>query len=167
MKHSRPHPETRLSGYLLTEALVYISVVMLLLGIGYAAMYRCINSSLALRRAAEDTARALNAGERWRADVRNATALEWAVVDGMQVLRLEGCGQGHAYAFDNGTLSRRSGSGPWVPVLSNVKNSSMHSDKRQQVVAWRWELELVTRTKSARVRPLFTFTAVPANTIQP
>ena len=40
---------------------------------GYAAMYRCIDSSIALRRNADDITSALHAGERWRADVRSAT----------------------------------------------------------------------------------------------
>jgi hypothetical protein len=59
-------------GYLLIEALVYFAVIVALLGTGYAAMYRCIDSSIALRRNAEDIANALHAGERWRADERAA-----------------------------------------------------------------------------------------------
>src|SRR5512137_1852725 len=62
----------RLAGYLLTEALVYISVVVVILGIGYAAMYRSIRYSLDLRRSAEDISKALNVGERWRDDIRAA-----------------------------------------------------------------------------------------------
>ena len=36
--------------YLMIEALVYIAVVFVLLGAGYAAMYRCVDNSIALRR---------------------------------------------------------------------------------------------------------------------
>jgi hypothetical protein len=41
-----------------------------------------------------------------------------------------------------------------------VKNSKMEMDQRRQVTAWRWELELQSARKAARVRPLFTFEAV-------
>ena len=34
--------------YMLTEALVYIGVLFVLLGVGYAALYRCIENSVAL-----------------------------------------------------------------------------------------------------------------------
>jgi hypothetical protein len=41
----------------------------------------------------------------------------------------------------------------------------MTADKREHVTAWRWELELQTRAtgsvKPGRIRPLFTFLAVP------
>jgi hypothetical protein len=41
----------------------------------------------------------------------------------------------------------------------------MTSDPREYVTPWRWELELETRAKGSvkpgRVRPLFTFIAVP------
>jgi Tfp pilus assembly protein FimT len=62
----------RSRGYLLVEMLVYISVLLVILTVGYAAMYRGANSSAALRHNARDIASALHAGERWRADVRNA-----------------------------------------------------------------------------------------------
>ena len=152
--------------YLMIEALVYISLVFVLLGLGYAAMYRCIDSSLALRRNADDIANALHAGERWRADVRSAknqVRLEDAA-DG-QLLHLGGETNQVVYWFTTNTVSRRLGTGPWVRLLPNVKTSTMKSDPRQYATAWCWELELTTRTqgsvKPARVRPLFTFIAVP------
>src|ERR1700731_5063524 len=37
-------------GYLLTEALVYIGLVVVVLGVGYAAMYSCVDHSVLLRR---------------------------------------------------------------------------------------------------------------------
>jgi hypothetical protein len=161
----KTHPIHR-HGYLLIEALVYIGVIVALLGAGYAAMYRCIDRSLALRRNADDIANALHAGERWRADVRSARSevrLE-ETTDG-QLLHLEGGKAPVAYLFSTNTLSRRLGAGPWVRLLPNVKASTMKSDPREHVTAWRWELELAPRTqgsvKPGRVRPLFTFTAVP------
>ncbi len=152
--------------YLLIEALVYISLVAVLLGLGYAAMYRCIDSSLAMRRNADDIASALHAGERWRADVRSArnqVRLE-DTSDG-QLLHLEGATGEVVYRSATNALFRRVGEGPWVRLLPNVKSSTMKSDRRQYATVWCWNLELATRTqgsvKPARIRPLFTFIAVP------
>ena len=159
-------PKARRQGYLLIEALVYIGVIAALLGAGYAAMYRCVDTSIALRRNAEDITSALQAGERWRADVRAARGQVRVedTADG-QVLYLEGGKAPVAYSFSTNALSRRLGAGPWVRLLPNVKASAMKSDPREHVTAWRWELELAPRTqgsvKPARVRPLFTFIAVP------
>jgi len=61
------------AGYLLIECLVYISVFAVLLGIGYGAFYVCWDYSKALHYATDDINAALHAGERWRADIRNAT----------------------------------------------------------------------------------------------
>jgi hypothetical protein len=157
---------TAVGGYLLTEALVYIAVVFVLLGAGYAAMYRCIDSSIALRRNVDDITSALHAGERWRADIRSATnvvRLE-STSDG-QLLRLEGPKGAIAYRYSTNAIFRSVGTGPWVRLLPNAKASTMETDPRKYVTAWRWELELATHTKGSvkpgRVRPLFTFIAVP------
>jgi hypothetical protein len=161
-----PAPNAGRHGYLLIEALVYIGVIVALLGTGYAAMYRCIDRSLALRRNADDIANALHAGERWRADVRSAGSqvrLE-PTAEG-ELLHLEGGKTPVVYCLSTNSLSRRLGEGPWVRLLANVKTSTMKSDPREHVTAWRWELELAPRTqgsvKPGRVRPLFTFIAVP------
>ena len=63
---------SKAAGFQLIEALVYIAVVFVVLGAGYEALYRCIDSSITLRRNADDITNALHAGERWRADVRLA-----------------------------------------------------------------------------------------------
>jgi hypothetical protein len=160
---------TDVGGYLLTEALVYIAVVVVLLGVGYTAMYRCIDSSIALRHNADDITTALHVGERWRADMRSATGgvrLEDTAPG--QLIHIEGATREVAYLFSTNGISRRLGQGPWVRLLPNVKSSIMQSDPREYVTAWRWELELQPRAtrsvKPGRVRPLFTFIAVPKGT---
>jgi len=71
------------------------------------------------------------------------------------------------YRFSANSLTRRVGERSWTTVLSNCKSSMMHADARQNVTAWRWELELEPRAKasanSSRLRPMFTFFAVPKN----
>jgi hypothetical protein len=51
--------------------------------------------------------------------------------------------------------------------VPGVKSSKIAHDPRQKVTAWRWEIELATRKKAVRVRPLFSFEAVPAQSILP
>jgi len=150
------------AAFMLIECLVYISVLLILLGVGYAAFYRCMENSLALRRSADDLANALHAGERWRADLRAATGpirLE-DNPDG-SILVLPG-GRGEvAYQFTTNAVLRRVGAGRWTTLLDRVKSSTLAPDPRPNVTAWRWELELQPRSrKPGRVRPLFTFIGV-------
>jgi hypothetical protein len=157
---------SRKRAYLLTEALVYIGVVFVILGIGYVAMYQCIDHCIVLRRNADDIVRTLDAGEWWRADVRAANSgarLEGAGEN--QVLHVQGARGSVDYRFADGVVFRRLGSGDWARVLDRVKSCSFQAESRANISVWRWELELEPRLKGAmkpgRVRPLFTFLAVP------
>ena len=153
------------AGYMLVEVLVYISLVFFLLGIAYFALDRCINHSIALRRNADQISSALYLGERWRADVRAASQARLENGPEGPVVRLDGKQGERAYRFADGIVFRRVGQGPWARVLEGVRSSAMMTDPRAKVTAWRWELELEPRGKAsvkpARVRPLFTFLAVP------
>jgi hypothetical protein len=152
-------------GYLLNEALVYCGAVVVLLGVGYAALYRCVDNSTVLRRSADDIARALSAGERWRNDVRKAAAgvtLESSAE--ASTLHLKGEGRSIDYRFAEGRVWRRSDAGPWVYVLEGVRASRMVPEPRGSVNGWRWELELQPQARGSvrpgRIVPLFTFLTV-------
>jgi hypothetical protein len=156
--------------YLLNEALVYFSVVVVILGCGYAALYHLIDHSMVMRRSADDVSKALHAGERWRADLRASRNQLWSEDSGGgRVLWLSGGRADVAYQFATNSVLRRHGKGPWVPVLTQVKSSSMQAEQRQNVTAWRWELELEPRKKGSvrpgRILPLFTFIAVPESSL--
>lgn len=164
--------DARRRGYLLTEVLVYIGLLVVILAFGYQAMERCIDASVVLRRNADDITRALNTGERWRADVRSATrsaSLETTAQGA--VLHLLGPAHRVDYRFADEALYRRFDSGPWVQILDRVKASAFQNEQRPGVAAWRWELELQPRAKAtvkaSRIRPLFTFLAAPAAAPQP
>jgi hypothetical protein len=151
---------------LIVECLVYIGVLFLLLGAGYLALDRCIDNSVVLRRNADDIASALHAGERWRADLRIANGgVRVENTNGEQIVHLNTARGTRAYRWSGEHIFRSVDQGPWSRLLDNVQSSSMAPDARQKVTAWRWELELRPRVKGAlkpgRVRPLFTFTAVP------
>ena len=152
--------------YSLIEMLVYIGVLAVLTGVGYSALYSCMSNSTALRRNADDIVNAIHAGENWRLDVRAAgNAVRLSTNADEQVLHLLGPGRDVSYRFAQSTLSRRLGTNGWSAVLTNVAGCNFISDPRDGVLAWRWELELQKRTtKLTRVRPLFTFMAVPRET---
>jgi hypothetical protein len=150
--------------YLMIECLVYLSVIVILLGAMFVMFYRCVDSSVGLRRNADDITSALHAGERWRADVRASTGMLIVQADTEgAILRIPNGKGDVCYRFLTNAILRRVSSGTWTCVLSNVKNFQMESDPRQNVTCWRWELELEPRRKGqvTRLRPLFTFTAVP------
>jgi len=156
----------RARGYLLIECLVYIGLVLAVLGVAYAALYRCIDRSVLLRRNVDDITSALHAGERWRADVRSCGAgIRLETTPDGQLLHLPSTRGEIIYRFAGNSLTRRLGEASWTTVLSNLKSSAMQADSRQSVAAWRWEVELEPRAKASanpsRLRPMFTFLAVP------
>ncbi|MGH7971055.1 MAG: hypothetical protein ACREIC_20225 [Limisphaerales bacterium] len=151
---------------MLTEALVYIGLVFVLLGIAYAVMYRLVDHSVVLQRNSADIIRALDAGERWRKDVRSATRkAKWETENGERLLRLETTVGEVDYRYSDGGVYRRSIGGSWSRILDRVQSSAMEREARAAVTVWRWELELQPRAKggvkAGRVKPLFTFLAVP------
>ncbi len=154
----------RQGGYMMTEAIVYISAVGILLTVGLVALFRCVDSALVLRRNADDISRAVHIGELWRADVRASSRIERLRMNGEEVLQLANVAKRVQYLLRENALYRRIDAGPWGRVLESVKASKMHPDIRSQVQAWQWDLELQPRSRGAtgpsRMRPLFTFIAV-------
>ena len=159
-----PHPSNAANGYTLIEMLVYMSVAFLILAFASAAMYKSMDASAGIRRNANDISAALSAGERWREDVRLATAplrVE-KISEDETILHIPQLQGEVAYRFASNAVARRTGGGDWTPVLEHVKGSDFVADQRQKALAWRWELELQSYRKAmTRMRPLFTFIAVP------
>jgi hypothetical protein len=149
------------AGYLLIECLVYLGVFTILLGIGYGAFYVCWDYSKALHYATDDITAALHAGERWRADIRNATGkITVETMPEGEILWIP-CGTNEVlYHFQAGEIRRQvASSGFSESLLPAVKASQMVMDARGPVSAWRWDLELKSRRKEARLPLLFTFEA--------
>ena len=159
-------PKTRAnsprSGILLVECLVYIAVFVVVMGVAYGAFYRCLVNARNLRRNAEDIERVLQAGERWRADIRATHGRPWQENrPGEQILHLPQAANEITYVSQREILWRRApGRTPEV-VLTGIRQSKMIADTRTQVAAWRWEVELKAAQKVVRLRPLFSFEAVP------
>ena len=151
-------------GIMLIDCLVYLAIWSVVVGLAFSAFFRSMSYSKNLARNADDIARALKAGERWREDVRAATG-PFKLVTGQasveQALHIPQKTGEVIYRFIDGAVLRQTGTNaPWIPALSGVKSSRMEKDERQRVVSWRWEVELKNKQKVARVRPLFTFQAV-------
>jgi len=151
-------------GFLLIDCLVYIALLLLLLNLAFMAFYRTLDTSKRLNRDAADIARALQAGERWRADVRSATAQpRLEETGGERLFHLPRANGEVLYTFREGVVLRQDTTGTnatWEPVLVDVKSSRLLAEPRQRVRGWRWELQLTSVNKTQRMRPLFTFQAV-------
>src|SRR5262249_5239898 len=118
--------------YMVIEVMVYLSILLAILAVGYAALYRCIDSSVGLRRNANDISAALRAGEQGRADVRAADQKVWLETNTPEpILHLSGRQGEIAYRSSGHALLRRVNQGQWVGVLPNVAASRMESDPRK------------------------------------
>jgi hypothetical protein len=156
-------------GILLIECVFYMGLFFLVVGIAFKLFYSCWDSAKAFRRTTDQIANAIRTGDRWREDVRTATApLRAEDSPEGPVLRIpHGAGE-IDYMFSTAALWRRAGgTGDWTQVLPDIKSSRMAADQRRQLTAWRWELELATHRQGARVVPLFTFEAVPKTLSNP
>ena len=149
-------------GIALLDCLVYIALLALILGLAFACFYETTQHTRRLANNTSDIGRTLQAGERWREDVRHATELprlESARDETLLVLpQTNGVVR---YAFRNGAVLRQtSASTNWIDALPNVKRSEMICDQRSHVIVWRWELELQSQRGKRHLIPLFTFQAV-------
>ena len=155
-------------GILLIECLVYMGALFAVLGVAYSVCFGFWDNAIRLRRNADDIAAALRTGERWRDDVRAASGpprIENSPYG--TLLHIPQKTREVVYLSHDNSILRWTDGGAWVSLLTNVKSSNMRGDKRREVTAWRWEIELMARRKSVRLRPLFTFEAVPNPVIQP
>lgn len=158
-RHAHPSQNKR-SGMLLIECLVYLSVLAILLTGVTTVFYFCWDRSMALIGSTEQIHSALEAGERWRADVRAATgSISVGTTASGETVKIPEGQNTVQYSFSAGQVSRQSGFAGAV-VLSKVKTSEMILDQRGEVTAWRWELELTPRRNETHLPLLFTFEAV-------
>jgi Tfp pilus assembly protein FimT len=153
----------RAAGFTLIECVVYISVATVMLGIASATCWRCWEAQRAIRRDAEDIVRALHTGEQWRADIRAATqSISQTDQDRARRLRIPTAKGVIDYRLIGGNLHRQVGAtGRDVVVMRRIQSSRMQPDPRRRLTAWRWELELQPGQRKPRLRPRFTFEAVP------
>jgi hypothetical protein len=127
-----------------------------------SAFYHCFDSSRELRRNADEIVRVLHAGEKWRADLRAATAAPQPFQAGNNVqLTVPTAAGPIIYTFADARLTRQSTSPAVTSVLfTNIFSSQMQAAPDRHANAWVWEIELNPNHKNARVHPRFTFETV-------
>ena len=165
MNTASPTPAVHRRGILIVELLMYLALLLMFSTLAYQVYHRASQQSADIHRQSRQISLALHAGERWRADVRQATAApEWIPSAWRKavVMRLTTPTGNIDYFFEGSRVWRKAGDAPKEKILFNVKSSEMVDDPHGAIPAVRWELELKTQGgRRARTRPLFTFLAVP------
>ena len=144
-------------GILLFDLMVYIGLLAMILILSAVVFDRFLDQSAALRRNISDIDRAMKAGERWRVDMRSATAAPQ--LNGITMIIPQTNGD-LVYELGSTVTRKRPNAQIADPVLSGVRTNQMIFEQRTHAAVWRWEVELDQRRENARVRPLFTFMAV-------
>ncbi len=154
------HLRAKRAAFTLIECLVYISALAVLFTFVTVLIWHARDNERNVRRNADDIVRAMQAGERWRADVRLAVAppraMNFEHGDGIALKQSEG---EVLYAFNSGAVWRKAGEAEWQEFLSRVASSRMVADTRERVPALRWEVAIESRRTDSHVKPLFTFLA--------
>jgi hypothetical protein len=146
------------SGMLLIECLVYIALLFIVLNLAFAAWFRCSENSKRLNQNVDDVVRVMQAGERWRDDIRVAMSI---TASGGS-LELAQSNATVSYVFESNAVLRRAKSGaPLVRFLTGVKSSRMEKDARLEAGAWDWQVQLLARG-AEHFAPFFAFEAVAA-----
>jgi type II secretory pathway pseudopilin PulG len=156
-------------GMMLIDCIAYIGLLAIILTLAFLAFYRTTENSNKLSRNAADISLSLQAGERWREDVRSANGEPRLDNEaGVVLLRLPHASGEITYAFRDDTVLRRAlPNTNWLVVLPALTASAMHAEPRRHATCWHWDVELKGRQKVARVRPLFSFEAVAGASNKP
>ena len=78
MNTAIPTPTVRRRGFLVVEAFMYMALLLMFSTLAYQVYHRAKQQSADIHRQSRQISLAMRAGERWRADVRQATvAPEW------------------------------------------------------------------------------------------
>ena len=156
-------------GIALVDCLAYIGLLAVILTMAFAAFYRALERSRDLSRNAAGIVRALQAGERWRADVRaSARPPQLETIGEESRLRLASGAGEVTYTFRAGGVLRQAlPNTNWVEFLPRAASSRMFEERRQRVAVWHWDVELKGGQKVARSLPLFSFQAVARSARRP
>ena len=150
-------------GISLIQCLAYIGMLAVLISIGGYTVAKAWDQSRGLAHNTDDIQRTLSIGEHWRNDIRAATdRIVSTINESDQTVVIPTRAGEVTYEFRDGELLRRADkSAPWIRLYETVRVSQMEPFTRDNVSAWRWEVELKSSYKKVRIRPQFTFVAVP------
>ncbi len=167
--HLSPATRHPSRAFTLIECLVWVAILAMMFSFMMQLFFAGRTGADGLRRNADDITRTLHAGERWREDVRTATAPPRVVKkDGQEWLTIPRGTNLTVYMHARDTVWRQEHTNQvWQATLHRVQSSRMDADARQHVTAWRWEVELQTKDPKKRVTPLFTFLVAAPQEKQP
>lgn len=156
MKTPAKRPAQR--GISLVQCLVYIAGLLVIGNVATKCLFSVISGTNRNRAVAQDIVSAMNAGERWREDVRSAAG---PVRLNGNLLKIPQNEEMIVYEMSGDTLKRRFADGSRNEVVqTDVAASAFVKESRGTLTVWRWELELKPNGRSASMRPLFSFLVV-------
>lgn len=172
---AREFPVDDRRGVTLIEVLVYIVLFSAFMLVAFNTYYSSKNQARNMQWNAIKIIQVMNAGERWRQDIRDATSPPQLIqallpnpddtpdIIELASLKIIKPSETNWYVFRGDQVFRMSSLLPtqWESVMDKVNSSTMAEEQRGEVAAWRWEVELKTKTTNAPTRPLFTFLSVP------
>ena len=172
---ARNFPVDGRRGVTLIEMLAYIVLFSAFMLVAFDMYFSSKTVARGIQGKASAIIQVMYAGERWRQDIRDATSPPQIIQSSLpnpddppDIIKLPSLkiikpSETNWYTFHGDHVFRMSSLLPtqWELVMDRVNSSTMVEEQRGKVAAWRWEVELKTRTKKAPIHPLFTFLAVP------
>lgn len=149
----------RASAFTLAELLVYIVSLLAVSGVAFTAVNRMWSATGRMGSTVDDTTASLRAGERWRIDLRKASAPPRIEENGSVCLLQSGTNRVAWFHFE-GRLWRQAGSLPAIAWCDRVESCRFTPDLRKHVRAHRLELALFKRSSRSPLPLRFDFTAV-------
>ncbi len=146
-------------GITLIECLVYIGLLGAITGIATVALGRLWGATGRMAKTGDALAAALRAGERWRADIRDARGTVQPLADGTGC-RIPAASGPIEWVWRDGLVWRRAAGAESV-WLGPASVSTMAAEPRGGTVSWRWEVLLVPESAKSRLEPWHSFVAVP------
>ena len=143
--------------YYLVELIVYLGIVAAVLGVGGDALWEAFRNSRRLNENSQQIEAVLRTGERWRREIRHASASPSTTTNSCRIRTPRGS---VTYSVRGQDLVRSVSGKPDQVVLHAVKRSAFFKDPATSCQPWRWELELQSDPTRRIVVPLFTFEAV-------
>ena len=147
----------------IVEVLIYVSLLGTLLTLGSKAVGVGSSHARQTQMQTGDINAALRVGEQWRNDIRSAVVSpKLQEIESTPILLIETRDGIIEYRYSDRAVWRRvGGEEEGQKLFDRVESSRMLLYTRGKVSAWRWELELERRDHRSKMRPLFTFIAVP------
>lgn len=142
----------------LIEALVYIAVFMMVVGLTYQCFHMFLKNSQNLKKATEDIIRVTQIGDRWREDIRNADSIKYD----NGILFLNKDGRESCYSFKDNALQFRGAAldSQWKILSDRIGECIFTETAHKGFSAWEMNIELKVRNEKSKVKPLFSFMAV-------